>query len=69
MVGDPRDTPKEQYNNLRGAMCETILFSHDSAQLLYRFGLVNEKELYELSDMDLLEIYDQTLLLGDWDES
>ena len=46
---------------LREMMVEYILFAFTEEQLL-QFYQVTEEELIDLSDTDLLEIYDQTLL-------
>lgn len=48
--------------NLREMIIEYILFAFDDEELLKRFS-VTEEELPNLSDVDLLEMYDQTLLL------
>ena len=47
--------------NLRELITEYILFAYDEQQLLDRFQ-VTEGELASLADVDLLEIYDTTLL-------
>ena len=47
--------------NLRELITEYILFAYDEQQLLDRFH-VTESELASLADVDLLEIYDTTLL-------
>jgi hypothetical protein len=47
--------------SLRELMAEYIMFAFTEEDLMDRFQ-VTEDELLELSDMDLLEIYDQTLL-------
>lgn len=46
---------------LREMMIELILFSYDEQDLITRFQLT-EDEVAGLSDTDLLELYDQTLL-------
>ncbi len=46
--------------NLRELMVELILFAFDEDQLMARFQLT-EAEVSMLSDVDLLELYDQTL--------
>jgi hypothetical protein len=48
--------------SLRELITEYILFAFDDKELLNRFQ-VTEEELYDISDADLLEIYDQTLLI------
>jgi hypothetical protein len=47
--------------NLRELITEYILFAYDEQQLLERFQ-ITEGEIASLSDVDLLEIYDTTLL-------
>jgi len=47
--------------SLRELMIEYILFAFDEEELMQKFQ-VNEEDLANISDMDLLEIYDQTLL-------
>lgn len=47
--------------SLRELMIEYILFAFDPSELAQRF-CVTEDELADLTDMDLLEIYDHTLL-------
>ncbi len=47
--------------NLRELITEYILFAYDEQRLLERFH-VTESELASLADVDLLEIYDTTLL-------
>ena len=47
--------------NLRELITEYILFAFTEEQLMEKFS-VTEEELNTLSDVDLLEIYDQTLL-------
>lgn len=47
--------------SLRELMIEYILFAFDEEELMQKFQ-VNEEDLASISDMDLLEIYDQTLL-------
>lgn len=42
-------------------MTEYILFAFDEQELMQRFQ-ITEDELQDMSDIDLLEIYDQTLL-------
>jgi hypothetical protein len=46
---------------LRELMVEYILFAFDEDELMAKFQ-VTESELPNLTDVDLLEIYDQTLL-------
>lgn len=46
---------------LRSLMTEYILFAFDEQELMQRFQ-ITEDELQDMSDIDLLEIYDQTLL-------
>lgn len=46
---------------LRDLMIEYILFAFTPEELMERFQIV-EDELQEIPDLDLLEIYDQTLL-------
>ena len=46
---------------MREMMVEYICFAFDDDQLMNKFH-VTEEELSNLSDVDLLEIYDQTLL-------
>jgi hypothetical protein len=46
---------------LRELMTEYILFAFDEQELMQKFQ-VTEDELADMSDIDLLEIYDQTLL-------
>jgi hypothetical protein len=47
--------------NLRELITEYILFAYDEQQLLEKFH-VAASELSSLADVDLLEIYDTTLL-------
>ncbi len=47
--------------SIRELMVEYILFAFNEKELLEKFH-VTEQELSNLSDVDLLEIYDQTLL-------
>ena len=47
--------------SLRELMTEYILFAYTEEELLQRFH-VSEQELPTLTDIDLLEIYDQTLI-------
>ncbi len=47
--------------NLRELMTELILFAFDEDELMARFCLT-EAEVSNLSDVDLLELYDQTLM-------
>jgi hypothetical protein len=47
--------------NLRELITEYILFAYDEQRLLERFQ-ITEGEIASLSDVDLLEIYDTTLL-------
>lgn len=47
--------------NLRELITEYILFAYDEKELMERFSLT-EEEVLELSDVDLLEIYDTTLM-------
>lgn len=46
---------------LRNLITEYILFSFTEEELLRQFH-VSEAELEDISDVDLLEIYDQTIL-------
>lgn len=46
---------------LRELITEYILFAYDEEDLLKKFSVTPE-ELADISDVDLLEIYDQTLL-------
>lgn len=46
---------------LRGMMVEYIHFAFTPEELAQRFGIFQD-ELEGLADVDLLEIYDQTLL-------
>jgi hypothetical protein len=46
---------------IRELMVEYVLFAFTEEQLLEKFQ-VTEEELSNLCDVDLLEIYDQTLL-------
>lgn len=47
---------------IRDLMVEYILFAFTEEELLTKFH-VSEEELPGLADVDLLEIYDQTLLM------
>jgi hypothetical protein len=47
--------------NLRQLITEYIVFAYDEQQLLDKFH-VSVAELSSLADVDLLEIYDTTLL-------
>lgn len=47
--------------NIRELMVEYILFAFTEEELIEKFQ-VTEQELSNLCDVDLLEIYDQTLL-------
>lgn len=47
--------------SLRELMIEYILFAFTEEELMQKFT-VSEEELPNLPDVDLLEIYDQTLL-------
>ncbi len=47
--------------SLRELMIEYILFAFDEQELMEKFQ-VTEDELPDIADVDLLEIYDQTLL-------
>lgn len=47
--------------SIRELMIEYICFAFEEAELIEKFH-VSESELSNLSDIDLLEIYDQTLL-------
>lgn len=47
--------------NIRELMVEYILFAFDEASLQAEFHL-SEQDVSNLSDVDLLELYDQTLL-------
>lgn len=53
---------KENCMKLRELMIEYILFAFDEQELMQEFQ-VTEEELANLCDTDLLEIYDQTLLM------
>ena len=46
---------------IRELMVEYILFAFDETELQKKFH-ISEQELSGLADVDLLEIYDQTLL-------
>lgn len=46
---------------LRELMIEYILFAFTDEELMEKFQVIDD-ELDDLSDQDLLEIYDQTLL-------
>ena len=48
--------------NLRELMIEYILFAFDNEGLMERFS-ITEEELTSVSDIDLLEIYDMTLMV------
>ena len=48
--------------SMRELMIEYIMFAFTDEQLMELYQ-VTEEELPELSDVDLLEIYDQTLLM------
>lgn len=50
--------------SLRDLIIEYILFAFTEEDLLAKFQ-VADGELHSLADVDLLEIYDQTLLLCD----
>lgn len=47
--------------NLRELITEYILFAFDEVELMSKFQLT-ESELVDLCDVDLLEVYDQTML-------
>ena len=47
--------------SIRELMIEYILFAFSDEELMSRFQLI-ESDLATLSDVDLLEVYDQTLL-------
>ena len=47
--------------NLRELMIEYILFAFSEEELMQKFQ-VTEEDLNSIGDVDLLEIYDQTLL-------
>ncbi len=47
--------------SLRELMIEYILFAFTQEQLMEKF-MIAEHELKEISDEDLLEVYDKTLL-------
>jgi hypothetical protein len=47
--------------NLREMMIEYICFAFEEQELITKFQ-VSEHELSDLCDLDLLEIYDQTIL-------
>jgi hypothetical protein len=47
--------------SIRELMIEYILFAFTDEELMSKFQ-VTEEEVSELCDMDLLEMYDQTLL-------
>lgn len=46
---------------LRNLMTEYILFAFTEEELLQKFR-ITEAELGDISDIDLLEMYDQTIL-------
>lgn len=46
--------------SLRELITEYILFAFSDEELMERFN-ITEDEVHELSDIDLLEIYDMTL--------
>jgi hypothetical protein len=46
---------------LRSLMTEYILFAFTSEDLLRKF-YITESELQDMSDIDLLELYDSTIL-------
>lgn len=48
--------------SLRELIVEYILFAFDEEQLMEEFQLT-EDEVADLSDVDLLEVYDKTLLM------
>ena len=48
--------------SLRELMIEYILFAFSEEELLQRFQ-VSEEDLSSISDLDILEIYDKTLLV------
>lgn len=48
--------------NLRQLITEYILFAYDEQQLLEKFN-ISAAEIDSLSDIDLLEIYDCTLIM------
>lgn len=50
--------------SLRELITEYILFAFDEQSLMDTFR-ITEEELKDLSDIDLLEIYDQTMLFYD----
>lgn len=52
---------------LRELITEYILFAFSDEQLMEKFS-ITEEELTSLSDVDLLEIYDQTLLFEKADD-
>ena len=55
--------------SLREMMVEMILFAFDEDALLEQFQ-ITEDEVSTLSDVDLLEMYDQTLItMGEQDEN
>jgi len=47
--------------NLRELMIEYILFAFNDEELMSKFQ-ITEEEIPNLGDVDLLEIYDQTIL-------
>ena len=47
--------------DLRSLMIEYILFAFTDEELMQKFQ-ITEEELSDMTDIDLLEIYDQTLL-------
>ncbi len=53
--------------SLRELMIEYILFAFTDEQLMEKFSVL-DSELEDLPDVDLLEIYDQTLLTEIVDE-
>lgn len=48
--------------SLRELMTEYILFAFDDNQLMEKFSVLAE-ELPDLPDVDILEIYDMTLMM------
>ena len=60
------DSKRQNMLTLKQLMVEYILFAFTDEELMEKFQ-ITEEELPTLTDVDLLEIYDQTLLtpIGD----
>lgn len=60
------DSKRQNMLTLKQLMVEYILFAFTDEELMEKFQ-ITEEELPTLTDIDLLEIYDQTLLtpIGD----